>query len=146
MIQMMCKIFYTLLTLITTLSVFSQKSITLTGNVTDNRSNAIPTASVYILNTNFGVSTDAKGNFTISNITLGYYTLQVSAVGYATINKEIDLRNNQRQALIIRLNPSSIQLDAVIVSAQKKKSLYKNTIKYIGHLLQTSAGIPAVGY
>ena len=107
--------------MVTSLSAFSQNYIILSGSITDNVSKGIPKASIYILNTTFGTTTDSEGRFTINNIPKGNYTLQISAIGYATIDKEIILSGNHDESFVAELKPSSTQLDAVIVSAQKKE-------------------------
>jgi len=118
---MKTRIQYILLTMMTALSAFSQNTVVLSGSISDNLSKPIPKASVYILNTNFGGSTNAEGNFTINNIPAGAYILQISAIGYATIEKAIILSTGGNGSFTIQLKPSSTQLDAVIVSAQKKE-------------------------
>jgi len=118
---MKSRIHYTLLFLLTSFSAFSQNNTVLSGSITDNFTKIISGASVYVLNTNYGTSTNSEGRFTISNMSPGNYTLQISAIGYATIEKEIVLTGSQPESLVIQLNPSSRQLDAVIVSAQKKE-------------------------
>lgn len=112
---------FTLLSILTALSALSQSTTVLSGSITDYLSKPIPKASVYVLNTNYGTTTNAEGIFTMNNIPAGHYTLQISAIGYATIGKEIVLQNNQNESLVVQLKPSSAQLDAVIVSAQKRE-------------------------
>jgi iron complex outermembrane receptor protein len=110
-----------LVILMTAFSTFSQTTTVLSGNISDVLSKAIPRASVHVLNTNYGTVTNAEGRFTITNIPAGRYTLQISAIGYATIEKQIFLSASQNESLTVQLKPSSTQLDAVIVSAQKKE-------------------------
>ncbi|MBC7827341.1 MAG: TonB-dependent receptor [Chitinophagaceae bacterium] len=112
---------YTLLMILTSLSVLSQKTTVLEGKITDDFSQSIPKVSVHVLNTNYGTTTDATGQFRIINIPPGRYTLQISAIGYATIDKNIILSGSGHEPMVINLKPSSTQLDAVIVSAQKKE-------------------------
>ena len=112
---------FTLLLLLTSISIFGQIPLVLSGTIGDVSSRAIPRASINILNTNLGAVTDAEGRFSIASVPPGQYTLQISAIGYATIDKHIALSQNNNESLAIQLSPSSTQLDVVIVSAQKKE-------------------------
>lgn len=53
----------------------------LSGKVTD-ESGAIPSANIFIINTNIGAGADANGNYKINNIPVGEYEVRFSAVGY----------------------------------------------------------------
>lgn len=114
------KVQFTLLILICAVWSFSQTAV-LSGSISDGLSKAIPKASIHVLNTNYGAITNAEGRFTIANIPAGQYILQISAIGFATIDRQIVLSANQNESLAIQLKPASTQLDAVIVSAQKKE-------------------------
>jgi iron complex outermembrane receptor protein len=102
-------------------SVFSQQLITIQGNIKDERSAPVSYASVYLLNSPFFTVSDTSGNFKIKNIPRGSYTLVVSAVGYATMNKNIRVPTGEETSLAIELADASKQLDAVIVTAEKKE-------------------------
>lgn len=115
------KIWVSLVFILLAFSAFSQNISVLSGSITDNQARGIPKASVHVLNTNFGAVTDPEGKFTINNIPAGRYTLQVSAIGHATVNKEVVTSGNQRETVTIQLKPTSTQLDAVMVSAQKRE-------------------------
>ena len=101
----------------------SQGTITISGTVSDDKANAINGASVYILNTNAGTYTNGRGEFTFKNIPAGNYILQVSAIGFATLDQEVTNSNKNINIVLIR---SSIHLDAVVVSAQKREELLQN--------------------
>ena len=74
--------------------VFSQESIS--GNITDDEGVPLPGATVLILGTTNGTTSDFDGNFTIQAI-IGD-VLSFSYVGYETFNQEIQ---NQDQLSII---------------------------------------------
>ncbi|HTQ64512.1 MAG TPA: TonB-dependent receptor [Puia sp.] len=98
----------------------SQNTIRFSGNILDERSRPVANASVYLLNTNaFGLS-DSMGNFTLNHIIPGKYNIAISAAGYATINETIDI-SAANELHGFRLNNAFSQLDAVVVSAQKKE-------------------------
>lgn len=98
---------------------FSQNTTNLEGKVTDQNDRPISNASILILNSNLGAVTDANGTFEIQNIPVGKYEMHISAIGFASVNKEILTSQNTR--LQIQMNPSSVHLDEVIVSAQKRE-------------------------
>ncbi|MEI9945989.1 MAG: TonB-dependent receptor [Chitinophagaceae bacterium] len=116
----MLRIYFALILLSAALVANSQHTITISGTVVDDKTNAVADASVYILNTNSGTFTDKQGRFELKNIPEGKYIIQVSAVGFAVINEEIDKNNTN---IAVTLSQSSIHLDEVIVSAQKREEL-----------------------
>lgn len=99
---------------------FTAQSQTVTGKITDDKQHPVADAFIYLLNTNAATFTDAQGNFTFKNINAGKYTLAVSAIGYASITEALTV-GNTNAALTIQLADATAQLDAVIVTAQKKE-------------------------
>lgn len=99
--------------------VASQPTTGLSGKVTDQDLRPVAGATVIILNTEIAALTDEQGTFTFKNLPAGSYTVLISASGFAAVNKTITA--GQHAAVDIRLQPSALQLDEVIVSAQKKE-------------------------
>ena len=118
---MLKKILFPAILLVCVATVWGQKTIALTGTVTDSKSTGIPKASVYILNTNYGTLTDEHGKFQIGNLKPGKYQVNVSAIGYGTFNEEINTA--EKSDVTIVLTEADVHLDEVIVSAQKKEEL-----------------------
>jgi iron complex outermembrane receptor protein len=104
------------------LIAFCQESATVSGKVTDDKSNGIAGASISLLNTNRNAITDSAGNFLLKNILPGDYTVEVTAIGYAATDERVKFAS-QNQVLSITLAPSATHLDAVVVTAQKKEEL-----------------------
>ncbi|HEY9534447.1 MAG TPA: TonB-dependent receptor, partial [Mucilaginibacter sp.] len=102
------------------LSAGAQNKFSLTGKITDEQSNPIAQATVHLLNTNTGTTTDDKGNFNLNNLYPGAYQIEVSAVGYAIINEAITI-NNADNKIQLTLRQTSRQLNEVVVSAQKSE-------------------------
>ncbi|WP_221391064.1 TonB-dependent receptor [Dyadobacter sp. NIV53] len=90
------------------------------GVVRDKNAAGIPDATIYLLNTNFGIAADAQGRFTIQNIPSGQYQAQFSAIGYAAITKNITLPGNNSEQ-VIDLREANTTLEEVIVTAQKRE-------------------------
>ncbi len=84
-------------------------------------------ANVYLENTSFGAATDEDGTFFIENIPPGEYTVVVSYIGYAKQTAYITLEANDKIKLKFPLQPSLMDLDAIIVtgsrSGKERKSL-----------------------
>jgi len=103
------------------ISATSQSQV-LSGKVTNENSLTVSNANIHLLNTNFEAVTDAQGNYHFSNVPNGKYTAVVSAIGYAEINKEINI-SKRETTVNFQLHNSMIQLDAVVVTAEKKEEL-----------------------
>ncbi len=76
-------LFFLFLLLIFSPVVLAQNTGTISGVVTDNHGNVLPSAAILLAGTETGTSTDADGNFSF-NVLPGEYTLQVSFIGYQT--------------------------------------------------------------
>ncbi|MEP7324004.1 MAG: TonB-dependent receptor [Saprospiraceae bacterium] len=95
--------------------VFSQS---IKGVVTSSKSEPLSGVKVHLLNSNLSVASDEQGNFELKDVIPGSYHVQVSAVGYATLEKEIKV-DQQGATINFQLSETSIQLEDVIVTAQK---------------------------
>ena len=100
-------------------SASAQQLYTFSGKINDANSSPLAGASVYLLNTNRGTATDDQGSFSFKNLAPGNYIMQVSAIGYAVANVNVTLGNGKADSIDIKLADAAIQLDAVLVSAQK---------------------------
>lgn len=96
------------------------QSYELEGKITDKNAVAIPGATIHLLNTNLFAVTKNDGGFLIENIRPGHYLIEVNEIGYAKATKEIAI-TNANQFLELRLENNYLQLDDVIISAQKKE-------------------------
>jgi iron complex outermembrane recepter protein len=103
----------------TALAANCQQTTTLSGKIVDDKSNAVPDASVYVLNSQAGTLTNKQGEFELKDIPSGKYVLRVTAIGFADVNKVV----NGSGTIEITLNKSSVHLDEVIVSAQKREEM-----------------------
>lgn len=95
----------------------------LSGKITNAKSLPISGATIYLLNTNQGITADENGQYKFVNLLPGKYELQVSAIGYATLIKNIVVENAASTTINFQLTDDAIQLDAVLVTAQKKEEL-----------------------
>ncbi|KAA6325671.1 TonB-dependent receptor SusC [termite gut metagenome] len=103
-----------------TLSLFAQRSITVTGILTDENGETMPGVSILVQGTTRGVTTDLDGSFKIDVKTDD--VLVVSFLGYETQTIKIE----GRQKINIQLKPKANELDEVTIVAfgkQKKNSV-----------------------
>jgi len=82
-------------------------------------------ATVHVLNTDVSIISDEAGIFSIPPLPNGNYSLEVSAIGFARIEKKIQIPQSE-DTLVVSLPFSTTQLDAVIVTAEKKESDNQN--------------------
>ncbi len=102
-------------------SSLCQGQIKNTGKVIDEKGNAVPGATLHVLNTAVNVVANDEGIFFIPGLPGGTYTVEISSVGFARVENKITIPQGT-DSLIIRLRPSVSQLDAVVVTAEKEES------------------------
>ena len=112
---------FTILVMIACVPVWAQETGVLSGKVNNTNVEPISGATIRVLNTNYGAVTNESGEFTIADLVKARYTLEISAVGFASIKKDVDLTTISAEPLRIQLVESVRQLDAVIVTAEKKE-------------------------
>jgi iron complex outermembrane receptor protein len=110
------KLFYSLICLLFCQSLLAQSN-KLSGKITDAGGRAIGGASIHVLNTNLITASGTQGDFSLAGLASGKYTIEVTAIGYATLQKEI----NTKEEINVVLVRTASQLDAVLVTAQKKE-------------------------
>jgi outer membrane receptor for ferrienterochelin and colicins len=103
--------------LILAISSLQSQSV-IKGKITDGNT-PLAFVNVYIENTNIGSFSNDNGYFELTNIPLGEQTLVFSAVGYKPFKKTIAVAV-QNKALHIVLDPSSENLDEVVITGTLK--------------------------
>ena len=91
------------------------------GKVINEKGIAIPGATLHILNTEVSLISNPDGKFSIPQLPKGTYSIEVSAIGFARIEKQIQIPQTGDQ-FELTLPFSTMQLDAVVVSAEKNES------------------------
>ena len=88
------------------------------GRVTDVSTKApIPGATLVVVNTNTGATTDANGDYAL-RVTPGTYTLRVSFVGYETVSLPVTITNGEVVANA-SLKESAAGLSEVVVTGSR---------------------------
>ncbi len=101
-------------------SANAQNSVSGVLTASDNDS-PLPYANIYLSNTTIGTSSDPDGFFSIRNIPPGRYELVVQYVGYELFVKNIDLSNNDKLRLNVKLVPKPYAGEEVVVEAPDAK-------------------------
>jgi len=97
----------------------AQAQKTITGKITDDKSNPVTGASVVVKGGKTGTTTDASGNFSL-NVPSGTTAITVSYVGFAS--QDVDVSSSS--AITVSLKPDNSSLTDVVVvgygTSQKK--------------------------
>ncbi len=102
-------------------------------------------ASVYLLGTTYGASTDENGYFLISKIPPGEYTLIAQYLGFDTITEQIKLDDGDIIAKKIYLEKSSVRLETVEISADRIEQKTETSTSVVKITPKDIKLIPSVG-
>ena len=90
-----------------------------TGSVKDAKSgDALPGATVMIVGTSLGASTDLNGAYSIVNVPPGSYRIRATYVGFKEETKAVHVKEGEDLTVDFRLEPVGIQGKTVVVTAQ----------------------------
>ena len=104
------------------IAVMAQR--TLTGKVLDVNSNQpLVGATLYWKNTTAGATSTTDGSYTIKKVS-GFETLVVDFLGYDVIELEV---SKEVHELDIKLSPSSVDIDEVVVEGQQRGNYAKTS-------------------
>jgi hypothetical protein len=121
------KKFWFLLTIwaITQISWAQSLTQTVRGTVVDQETlQPLAGASVYLLDTELGSSTDVRGNFLIDDVPIGRYVVGASYVGYQTRTlPAVLVQAGKETVLEISLSPSAYNLSEVVVTESRPTSV-----------------------
>ena len=100
-------------------NAFSQISIS--GNVLDENSEAVPFVNVWIVGSNFGTSTDLNGNFLIqlpASISGDTIVMLFTSVGYDSTIIKVKATGTEVRNLVVVMGTSYILLESVVVKSE----------------------------
>ena len=83
----------------------------------------VPYATVAVVGTSFGTTTDASGHYFLKNLPEGELTVEVRALGYQTLRVAASVRCGESSELNFRIEQSGIAVDEVVVSANRSATL-----------------------
>lgn len=97
------------------------------GKITDKSSkDPIPFATIQIVGGHHGEAADPNGKYSFKTLPNGKYRLRVQALGYKTINKEININNNQSITQNFEMVEDALLIDEVVVSANRNEVSRRN--------------------
>ncbi|MEJ2617192.1 MAG: carboxypeptidase-like regulatory domain-containing protein [Ignavibacteriaceae bacterium] len=133
--------------------IYSQNS--LSGKITNKDNGAdIQNVNIFITELQKGTVSDQTGNYSITNIPDGSFTIQYSYIGFKTEIRKILINKNME--LNIRLSPTNIEINEVVVlgnsvQSQEKvpykiETMSKNEIESFGtiSLVQAISRLPGI--
>ena len=83
---------------------------------------ALPGVTVTIPSLSLGAATDADGRATLPNVSAGTYQVQFSSIGYAARTLSFTLPQAGDAPALVELEPSSLELQGVVVEATRTGS------------------------
>ncbi|MFT3794740.1 carboxypeptidase-like regulatory domain-containing protein [Flavobacterium sp.] len=95
---------------------FTYAQTTVTGSVTDAKSQPVPGANVKVVGDNAGTITDNDGNFTLTVSQNPPFTVEVSSLGYGS--KTVQVQSNNQKVSVV-LSDQENKLDEIVVSASR---------------------------
>ena len=101
--------------------IFAQEGVVRGFVYEEESGEAVIFTNVYLAGTSLGASTDVNGYFSITNIPDGVYTLEVKYLGYETLQQQVDVSGDKIITEKLFLKKSSIQMQAVEISAEKQE-------------------------
>jgi len=123
----MRKIFLSILCMLTVIVVKSQNS--LSGKITDQENGEVlEQVSIYFPQLEKGSVTSVSGEYKIENLPVGSYKVVASFIGFQSFSSTINITNGENQ-LNIKLVPSAIEMEEVIVSTPFHKLQSENVMK-----------------
>ena len=139
---------FTLFTLV--LSLFSMVAAAQNGSVRgfvyeEESGEPVIFTNVYLVGTSLGAGTDVNGYFLISDVPAGDYQLRITYLGYDTLTKAVNIVPGRILNEKMFLKKSSINIQAVEISAQRQEAQTNVTISVTKATPKEIKQIPSIG-
>ena len=109
----------------------AQVAATITGTVTDEAGNPLPTVNVFIASSMNGMTTDNEGRYRLTGVPLGALRLYVSMIGFEPQARDIFVREARVYTIDFQLKEAVYEIGEITVTADNKK--WKRQLeKFIG--------------
>nr|WP_294947512.1 TonB-dependent receptor [uncultured Mucilaginibacter sp.] len=99
------------------LPVLASAQFSISGKITNQAGEALPGATVNLINLNRGAQTNATGNYSLGDLPAGNYTLKATYIGYQPITKTVALSSNQ--TINFTLATGTFSAEEVVVTATR---------------------------
>jgi len=101
--------------------VFAGTTGKIAGKITDQTTaEALIGANIIVIGTMMGASSDIDGNYFILNLPPGEYQVKASMLGYSSFTfQKVRVSIDQTTKIDFELNPESVELEDVLVTAEK---------------------------
>ncbi|MDE7123732.1 MAG: TonB-dependent receptor, partial [Alistipes sp.] len=94
------------------------------GHVVDRSTHEhLPYATIAVVGTTYGATTDASGHYFLKNLPEGDLVLEVRALGYATQRRSVRLAARQSLEVNFEVEEERFSMDEVVVSASRTETL-----------------------
>ncbi len=94
------------------------------GHVIDKKNHEhVAYATIVLIGTTLGTTTDATGHFLLKNLPFGDYEVEVRALGYATERKKVCLHAQGMVELNFEISEQNVTVGQVVVSANRSETL-----------------------
>ncbi len=96
-----------------------QRETTIYGKISCH-GNGIALATISLVGTSAGTSSDSDGHYRLRNVHEGRHQLMVRCIGYHDVSQEVHLTPGQHLELNIELKEDLLEMDAVVVTGDKE--------------------------
>ncbi len=105
-------------------SSLAAQSVDIHGVVSDSTTGEkIPFASIVLLKTNQGASTNINGFYLIVNVAAGPYEIAASSIGYERALKKIAVLPGEPMTVNFKLVPKPVEMSEVVITDRAKREL-----------------------
>lgn len=106
------------------------------GHVIDAKTGEhLPYVIIQVKGTTIGTTTDKTGHFFLKNLPEGTFVIEAKYMGYTVQSQRITIKHDTSKELNFKLEPSDMNLDEVVVSANRSETqrrLAPNLVNVIG--------------
>ena len=106
------------------------------GHVIDSKTGEhLPYVIIQVKGTTIGTTTDKTGHFFLKNLPEGTFVVEAKYMGYTAQSQRITIKHDTSKELNFKLEPSDMNLDEVVVSANRSETqrrMAPNLVNVIG--------------
>lgn len=131
-------IFSLLIFILATSTAYAQPALSdanITGHIKSKKDGEhIPFATIRLLNTQFGASTDATGHYFLKNLPIGEFTIEASCMGYLPQTQHVRIKKDHTIEINFELAEDMLQLEQIVVTSNKSDVKRRNSSSLVNVL------------